>query len=158
MRSHALESIRSYPTKKELLRELQAELTKLINEREQSISSLPCSLGKTDGGGSGISDTTYRKAEKAMGYDPEIEPLRKRVTELKEEVGKVDRALAQLTPIAKTILEMREMPRFDERKMQWERTPTWKEIEKKLNYSRMQCARIYKLAVDKVENMLQNVT
>ncbi len=157
-KKQVLEIIKSYPTKKEQLKEIQAELAKLINEKETGIGSLPCSLGKTDGGGSGISDTTYRKAEKAMRYNPEIEELNKKAEEIRKEIEPIEKALNKLEPVRKTVLMLREIPKYDEKRERWERTLSWQEISNRVNYSRMQCSRIYNNALCSLEKMLHNVT
>ena len=142
-----LKIIRSYPTKRGMLKVRQAELSRLMSEREAGISSLPCSLGKTDGGGSGISDTTYRKTEKAMRYDPEIEALRETVEELRRDVELVEHVLTALDPISRMIVELREMPEYNDKKCKWERRLTWEEIASKVSYSVKQCQRIYETAI-----------
>jgi hypothetical protein len=157
-KQQVLDIIHSYPNKKIMLKEKQTELSKVINEKETEIGSLPCTLGKSDGGGGGISDTTYRKTEKAMKYDTQIQELIRVVNELREDIEKIERALIKLEPISKTVLELRELPKYDERKKRWERTQTWGEIAKATNYSRMQCTRIYNNTLCNLEKMLQNVT
>ena len=149
-----LEMIRSYPTKRGMLKVKQMELSRLMTEREAGISSLPCSLGKTDGGGSGISDTTYRKAEKAMRYDLEIYGLSETVEELRRDVEGVEQALTALDPVSRIILTLREMPEYDDKKNRWERTLTWEEIASKVSYSVKQCQRIYEMTVAQIITMM----
>lgn len=142
------EIIRSYPTKKSMLQDKQAELIQLIHERESEIGSLPCTLGRTEGGGNGVSDTTYRKVERAIRHDPEITTLSEAVEELRGEVDKIDMALAQLDPVSKRIVELREMPRYNNKRGTWERTRMWGEIADDVYYSIKQCQRMYNAAID----------
>lgn len=142
--------LRQYPYLKIMEEQLNQALIKIICEKEDFIASIgTANIEMPRHNSNVLPDPTYRKSEKLIGvYNKRIERLERELKFIRDEIDKINRAVAKLTDVEQAVIR--------ERYFRIGKPASFCVIARHLHYSERQCRRMHKKALSSLQKILQN--